>query len=143
MLWFHPYISKKCVTNMMALPIDKMLYMCIYICIQIHILLCELFVCDCVYVHICVYTCIIMLRLLCFQCLFPTICKVNVITTLYDINLGIIYIYIGLWIFVNQKRIYNFLYIWLLTNFLYLLQIKKIFCDLEFFTHDSKYFLSW
>ncbi len=49
---------------MLALPIDKMLYMCVYVYIQMYILSCDLFVCVCVYVHICVYTSVIMLRLL-------------------------------------------------------------------------------
>jgi hypothetical protein len=52
------------ITNTLALPINKMLYMCIYVCIKIHILLCDLFVCVCVYVRICVCTCVITLRLL-------------------------------------------------------------------------------
>ncbi len=47
--------------NTLALPIDKMLYMCIYVCIQIHMLLCDLFARVYVYVHICV-THVITLR---------------------------------------------------------------------------------
>jgi len=46
--------NNKASQNTSALPIDKMLYMCIYVYIQIHILLCDLFVCVYVYVHICV-----------------------------------------------------------------------------------------
>jgi len=37
--------DKQGVTNTLALPVDKMLYLCIYVCIQIHILLCILFAC--------------------------------------------------------------------------------------------------
>ncbi len=46
--------NKTGITNTLALPIDKMLYMCIYVCMKIHILFCDLFVCVCVYVHLCV-----------------------------------------------------------------------------------------
>ncbi len=56
---------KQGITNTLALPIDKMLYMCIYVYIYKCIYYCahDLFVCVCVYVHICVYTCVITLRL--------------------------------------------------------------------------------
>jgi hypothetical protein len=30
------YITFQGITNTLAMPIDKMLYMCIYVCIQIH-----------------------------------------------------------------------------------------------------------
>jgi len=46
--------TKQGITNALALPIDKMLYMCIYVCMKVHILFCDLFVCVCVYVHLCV-----------------------------------------------------------------------------------------
>jgi hypothetical protein len=49
---------KQGVTNKLALPIDKMLYMCIYVYIQMHILLCTWLICMCLCA--CAYMCLYM-----------------------------------------------------------------------------------
>jgi len=48
-------MNKQGITNTLALSIDKMFYMCIYVYIQMHILLCTWFICMCACA--CAYMC--------------------------------------------------------------------------------------